>query len=79
VTGGGLVFTGELTGDFLALDAATGAVLYRFDTGAPVGAGVAVFEAGGKQRVAVMSGRPSRNFPGWRDPGSPTVLVFGLP
>jgi alcohol dehydrogenase (cytochrome c) len=61
-TGGGLVFTGELTGNFLALDAATGSVRYRFDTAGPIGAGVAVFATGGKQRVAVMSGRPSRSF-----------------
>jgi alcohol dehydrogenase (cytochrome c) len=78
-TGGGLVFTGELTGDFLALDAATGSVRYRFDTGGPIGAGVAVFASGGKERVAVLSGQPSRNFPTWRDPGSLRVLVFGLP
>jgi len=77
-TAGDLVFTGELTGDFIALDAQTGAVLYRFNTGGPVGAGVASYAVDGKQFVAVMSGRPSR-FSAGRDPGSPTVLVFGLP
>jgi alcohol dehydrogenase (cytochrome c) len=77
-TASGLVFTGELTGDFLALDAGTGKVLYRFDTGGPVGAGVVSYGLRGKQYVAVMSGRPT-HFPIGRDPGAATVLVFGLP
>jgi alcohol dehydrogenase (cytochrome c) len=77
-TAGSLVFTGELTGDFLALDARTGDVLYRFNTGGPVGAGVISYAVGGKQYVAVLSGRPSR-FATGREPGAATVLVFGLP
>jgi alcohol dehydrogenase (cytochrome c) len=77
-TASGLVFTGELTGDFLALDARTGKVLYRFDAGGPIGAGVVSYGVGGKQYVAVMSGRPSY-LPIGRDPGAATVLVFGLP
>jgi hypothetical protein len=32
------IFTGELTGDFLALDARTGAVLYRSNTGSSMAA-----------------------------------------
>jgi alcohol dehydrogenase (cytochrome c) len=77
-TAGDLVFTGELTGDFIALDAHIGEVLYRFNTGGPIGAGVISYAVEGKQYVAVMSGRPSR-FGVGRDPGAPTVVVFGLP
>jgi alcohol dehydrogenase (cytochrome c) len=77
-TAGDLVFTGELTGDLLALDARTGEVLYRFNTGGPIGGGVVSYSVDGTQYVAVMSGRPSR-FSIGRDPGAPTVLVFGLP
>jgi len=32
-TSAGLIFTGEMTGDFLTLDARTGKTLYRFNTG----------------------------------------------
>jgi alcohol dehydrogenase (cytochrome c) len=75
-TAGGLVLTGELTGDFLVLDAASGKELYRFHTGGPIGGGVVSYEARGKQYIAVMSGRPS---PFWGAQGSPTAFVFALP
>ena len=77
-TAGGLVFGGELTGSFIALDARSGDVLYRFNTGGPIGAGIVTYELGGKQYVAVMSGRPSRF---WTDqnPGAPTMFLFALP
>lgn len=77
-TAGGVVFGGELTGHFLALDAKTGKVLHRFQTGGPIGGGVISYEAGGKQHVAVMSGRPSGYF-SFGHSGAPTVFVFTLP
>ena len=77
-TAGGVLFTGELTGDFLALDAATGAVLYRFNTGGPIGGGIVTYAVGGKQYVAVAAGSPS-NFWVDRNPGAPTIIVFALP
>jgi len=77
-TGGNLVLTGELTGDFLVFDARTGDVLYRFNTGGPIGGGVVTYAAGGRQYIAVTSGSPS---PFWVDQnrGAPTIVVFGLP
>ncbi len=77
-TGGNVVMTGELTGDFVVFDARTGAVLYRFNTGGPVGGGVITYAVGGRQYVAVASGSPS-NFWVERNPGSPTIVVFALP
>jgi alcohol dehydrogenase (cytochrome c) len=74
-TGGGLLFAGELTGDFLAFDAESGKELYRFYTGAGMLGGVVTYAVGGKQYVAATSGGGSFNF--GRD-GSPTVFVFGL-
>ena len=72
-----LVFTGELSGDFLVLDAGQGNVLYRFNTGGPVTAGVISYAIGGKQYVGVMSGAALRF---WRTPpASSTVIIFGLP
>ncbi len=77
-TAGGLVLTGELTGDFLVFDAASGRELFRFNTGGPIGGGVVTYEVRGKQYVAVMSGRASMLFTG-PDAGSPTAFVFTLP
>jgi alcohol dehydrogenase (cytochrome c) len=76
-TAGNVLFTGELTGDFLALDARSGDVLYRFNTGGPMGGGVVTYTAGGKQYVAVASGSPS-NFWVAGNPGAPTIVVFTL-
>ena len=77
-TAGNVVMTGELNGDFVVFDAQTGSVLYRFNTGGPVGGGVVTYGVGGRQYVAVASGSPS-NFWVERNPGSPTIVVFALP
>jgi alcohol dehydrogenase (cytochrome c) len=55
-TAGNLVLTGELTGDFLALDAASGKVLYRKNVGGPIGGGIVTYNAHNVQNVAVVSG-----------------------
>jgi alcohol dehydrogenase (cytochrome c) len=55
-TEGDLVFTGELTGDLLALDARSGKVLLRRELGAPAAGGVVTYSARGVQNVAVVSG-----------------------
>ena len=76
-TSADLVFTGELTGDFIALDARTGKVLHRFNTGGPMNGGVVTYAINGKQYVAVASGSAS-GF--WRAaPGASTVIIFSLP
>jgi alcohol dehydrogenase (cytochrome c) len=72
-----LVFTGEITGDFIVLDGRDGKVLYRFNTGSPINGGVITYAVGGKQYVAVMSGNAT-SF--WQArPGSSTAVVFALP
>ena len=78
-TGGGLVFTGEMTGDFLALVAVSwwfGFILYRFNTGGGINGGIATYSVDGKQYVATTSGGGTLTFGGG---GSPTVFVFSLP
>jgi alcohol dehydrogenase (cytochrome c) len=75
-TAGGVVFTGDLDGYFLTLDAATGKVLYRFDTGGSVAGGISTYAIGGKQYVAVASGNNSRTL--WATTGAPTIVVFAL-
>jgi alcohol dehydrogenase (cytochrome c) len=54
-TAGGLVFVGRNDGRLLALDAATGAHVWQFQTGAGMNAPVSVFEHEGKQYVAAYS------------------------
>jgi len=76
-TSGDMMFTGEMTGDFLALDSRNGKVVYRFNTGAPIIGGVISYAVNGKQYVAAISGMAA-GF--WQaGPGSETVVVFALP
>jgi alcohol dehydrogenase (cytochrome c) len=55
-TAGGLLFTGEGNGYFDAFDAATGALLWRFQTGAGVNAPPSSYAVDGKQYVVVAAG-----------------------
>ena len=75
-TAGGVVFTGDTSGDFLVVGAARGDLLYRFNTGGAIGGGVITYEIRGKQYVAVASGNTSRDTYGSK--GSATIFVFGL-
>ena len=72
-TSGGVLFTGDLNNDFLALDAKTGDVLYRFNTGGSIGGGVITYALDGKQYVAATSGTVSAFFGG---SGLPAVIIF---
>jgi alcohol dehydrogenase (cytochrome c) len=72
-TSGGVLFTGDLNSDFLALDAKTGDVLYRFNTGGSIGGGVISYALDGKQYVAATSGTVSAFFGG---SGLPAVVIF---
>jgi alcohol dehydrogenase (cytochrome c) len=77
VTAGDVVFAGELTGDFIALDARTGAPLFRYALGAPLNGGIVTYTLGGRQFVAVTSGTAG-GF--WGVPGGPSkVTLFALP
>ena len=75
-TAGGLVFTGEANGNFGAYDAATGKPLWRFQTGANVGAPPMSYAVNGRQYVAVATGA-SRATPALRPGGA--IMVFALP
>ncbi len=55
-TGGGLVFTGKLSGEFVALDEATGKTLWQFKTGSSVNATAITYTHKGRQYVTVASG-----------------------
>jgi alcohol dehydrogenase (cytochrome c) len=55
-TGGGLVFTGKLSGEFLALDQDTGKTLWQFKTGSSVNSTAITYTHKGRQYVTVASG-----------------------
>ena len=75
-TSGGVLFTGDLNNDFLAIDASNGKTLYRFNTGGSVGGGVISYDIGGKQYVATTSGVVSGFFGG---SGTSAIIIFSLP
>ena len=56
VTAGGLVFTGELTGEFIAADANTGQILWQFQTPSGIIGQPVTWDRNGTQYVTVTSG-----------------------
>ncbi len=55
-TDGGLVFTGRMTGEFIAIDEATGKVIWQFKTSSGINAPPITYTHKGKQYVTVLSG-----------------------
>ncbi|MGA7337340.1 MAG: PQQ-dependent dehydrogenase, methanol/ethanol family, partial [Candidatus Sulfotelmatobacter sp.] len=64
-TAGGLVFTGEAEGNFIALNATSGKALWHFQMGGAVYAAPMAFAVDGKEYVAIAAGS--------------SVYAFGLP
>jgi alcohol dehydrogenase (cytochrome c) len=56
VTGGGLLFTGKETGEFIALDIEDGKQVWQFQTGSGINAQPITYTHNGKQYVTVLSG-----------------------
>jgi len=77
-TKSGLVFTGDQLGFVLAVDAKSGKVLWRYQTGSGINASPITYSLSGKQYLAVLSGLggdPSFYF---QNPKGGTLFVFGL-
>jgi len=55
-TDGGLLFTGKITGEFIALDQDSGQTLYQFKTGSGINSPPITFTHQGRQYVTVLSG-----------------------
>jgi len=55
-TGGGLLFTGKETGEFIAVDADTGKIVWQFQTGSGINAMPVTYTHQGRQYVTVLSG-----------------------
>ena len=62
-TAGGLVFFGDMGGNFYALDAATGQKLWGQKIGGAIGGGVITYTVNGTQKVAVATGYVAPAFP----------------
>jgi alcohol dehydrogenase (cytochrome c) len=80
-TDGGLLFTGLLTGEFIALDQDSGKRLWQFKTGSSVNAPPITYTHKGRQYVAVLSGRGGSNptrFAGPLVPAGGAVWTFAL-
>jgi alcohol dehydrogenase (cytochrome c) len=81
VTGGDVVFAGEITGDFLVFDTKDGKVLYRHNVGGPIAGGMVSYASGGKQYVAAVSGFVGGYYNQMAPEiggGNPTITVFAL-
>jgi alcohol dehydrogenase (cytochrome c) len=75
-TAGNVVFTGNLDGEVLALDAARGGIVWRRQAGGAIGGGVIAYEAAGKERVAAAVGL---NSPIWPvQGGTARVVVYSI-
>jgi alcohol dehydrogenase (cytochrome c) len=55
-TGGGLLFTGKLSGEFMALDEETGQTLWQFKTGSSINSTAITYTLKGRQYVTITSG-----------------------
>ncbi len=78
-TAAGLVFAGTPGGELMALDAKTGSVLWRFQTGLGIVSPPMTFAIEGTQYVAVVTSGRRVDPPGLADArGSSTLFIFGL-
>ena len=80
-TAGGLVFTGRLTGEFIALDEETGQTLWQFKTGSSVNSTAITYMYKGRQYVSVTSGLGGTlvsRYAAARVPSGGSVWTFAL-
>ena len=75
-TAGGLVFFGDMGGNFYALDAADGKKLWGEKIGGAIGGGVITYTAGGVQKIAVATGLTEVLWP--TEITTAKVSIFGL-
>jgi alcohol dehydrogenase (cytochrome c) len=75
-TAGGLVFAGDVGGNFYALDAATGDKLWGEKIGGGIGGGVIAYRADGREKIAVTTGLTGVAWPTEVVTGK--IVVLGL-
>lgn len=75
-TAAGIVFSGDLKGNFLALDAHSGRLLRKLNLGGGIAGGVITYSIDGKQYVAATVGNTSR---AWNvGMGTPRLVVLSI-
>jgi alcohol dehydrogenase (cytochrome c) len=78
-TSTGLVFTGDMRGYFMALDARSGAILWQFQTGSGIIGSPITYELDGTQYVAVPSGGIGGDMTFYyKEPKAGNLFVFAL-
>jgi alcohol dehydrogenase (cytochrome c) len=75
-TAGGVLFTGDAKGNFLALDSATGKALLETPMNGALAGGIVTYAIDGRQYVAVTSGNISRSTNELAGP--PTVTIMAV-
>ena len=75
-TAGGLVFFGDIGGNFYAVDASNGKQLWTRKLQGAIGGGVITYIAGGSQKVAVAAGMTSFFWPTEQTTGK--IVILGL-
>lgn len=75
-TAGGVLFTGDIDGNFYAFDAATGNELFKYRSDGSIAGGVVTYSVSGRQYVTFTSGNVSRGT--FDTKGSPKVVVMAL-
>ena len=79
-TAGDLIVTGDLNGNLLFLDAASGDILNSIWTGAPIGGGIVSYEVNGRQYIATNTGESSSFFPSGIEPRRDgSIVIYALP
>jgi alcohol dehydrogenase (cytochrome c) len=75
-TAGGIVFVGDVGGNFYALDAVSGEKLWGRKIGGPIAGGVITYSANGAQKVAVATGFTNPVWP--TEVATAKIVVLGL-
>jgi mono/diheme cytochrome c family protein len=73
-----VTFTGDMGGNFLVFESATGKVLLKTATGGALAGGVITYALGGTQYVAITSGNVSSRL-SFGEGGTPAVVIYALP
>jgi PQQ-dependent dehydrogenase (methanol/ethanol family) len=78
-TSADLLFTGDLDGTFLVLDARDGTVLHRLTVPGPMNGGVVTYQTGGRQYVAATSGSATYFWGAMTAQAAVTIFAIPLP
>lgn len=73
-TAGGVLFTGDMKGNFLVFNSKTGELVHKVAMGSPLAGGVITYKLNDKQYVAFSTGNVSRLV--WGTVGIPTIVIM---